>query len=92
MTSDRAKAYGRIVKTLEDNGSFKLQSIERDRIREAADILFFADRTSEDSDLAVTDVRVLAEHLVEAERWEEWQAQRLLEDINACGPVGAPVA
>jgi hypothetical protein len=92
MTSDRAKAYGRVVKTLEDKGSSKLAPLECDRIREAADIVFFAERPSEDSELAVTDVRVLAEHLIEADRWEEWQAQQLIDDLAGCGPVAEPVA
>jgi hypothetical protein len=92
MTSDRAKAYGRVVKTLGDKGSSKLQPLERDRIREAADVLFFSERTDDAAELSATDVRVLAEHLVEAGRWEEWQAQRLVDDIAACGPaVPAPV-
>ena len=89
MTSERAKAYGRVVKTVDDKGASKLLDHEQDRIREATDALFFSELMDEDAELACTDVRVLAEHLVEAGRWEEWQAQKLIDDVAACGP--APV-
>jgi hypothetical protein len=42
MTSDRTQAYGRVVRTLEDLGPAKLQPVEQERIREAADNLIFA--------------------------------------------------
>ena len=92
MTSTRAKAYGRVVRTVDDKGASKLHVHEQDRIRGAIDALFFTEQMDDDAELACTDVRVLAEHLVEAGRWEEWQAQKLIDDVGACGPtpVSAP--
>ena len=37
MTSERTQAYGRVIKTLEDLGPSKLQPVEQERIRDAAD-------------------------------------------------------
>ena len=42
MTPDRARAYGRVVKTVSELGTSKLLPAERDRIRTAADLLVFA--------------------------------------------------
>ncbi len=88
MTSDRAKAYGRIVATIDELGATKLQPEEVARVRTAADTLLF----SEDLDgagarEAIADAENLAHSLVESERWTEERAQRLLDDLTACGPV-----
>jgi hypothetical protein len=90
MTSERTQAYGRVVKTLDDLGPTKLQPGEVERIREAADTLIFAS-TPEEIRPAMDDVRELAAHLVETERWTDERAETLVRDIEACGPV-APVA
>ena len=86
MNSERTQAYGRVVKTLEDLGPTKLQPAEQDRIREAADTLIFASGL-EEARAALEDVDVLAESLVTSDRWSEERAQKLVEDILACGPV-----
>ena len=88
MTSERAQAYGRIVATIEDLGATKLQPVEVERIRAAADTLLF----SEDLDApgardALADAEALAHALVEADRWTEERAHRLFEDLAATGPV-----
>ena len=95
MTSDRAKAYGRIVATIDELGATKLQPEEVARIRTAADTLLF----SEDIDgpggagirEALADAEDLLYGLSESGRWTEERAQRLLDDLAACGPV-APTA
>jgi hypothetical protein len=92
MTSERAKAYGRVVRTVDDKGASKLLGHEQDRIREAIDALFFSELLDDATELASTDIKVLAEHLVEAGRWEEWQAQKLIDDVTACGPVPVTAA
>lgn len=93
MTSERAQAYGRVVHTLDRKGSSRLRPGEQQRVRDAADSLFFTDDPAgADAEFARADVGVLAEHLVESERWEEPEAHQLLEDVRACGPVAAPVA
>ena len=90
MTTERTQAYGRVIKTLEDLGPAKLQPAEQDRIREAADTLIFAADLDE-ARAALEDVDALAEHLVESGRWTSERADRLVQDLLACGPV-TPVA
>ena len=90
MTTERTQAYGRVIKTLEDLGPAKLQAAEQDRIREAADTLIFATDLDE-ARAALEDVDALAEHLVESGRWTSERADRLVQDLLACGPV-TPVA
>ena len=88
MNSERTQAYGRVVKTLEDLGPAKLQPLELDRVREAADTLIFASGV-EETRAAMEDVDALAEHLVASDRWSEERARQLVEDLLACGPVTA---
>ena len=89
MTSERAQAYGRVMRTLDDVGPAKLLDSERERIRAAADTLFFAEDlgTDEEARAAVADMTALARHLVDSERWLEESARRLLYDVLACGPL-----
>jgi len=93
MNSERSQAYGRVMRTLEDVGPAKLLDSERERIRAAADTLFFSEDLGTDADAraAVADMSALARHLVESERWIDESASRLLQDLTACGPL-QPVA
>lgn len=86
MTSDRTQAYGRVIKTLEELGPAKLQPVEQDRIREAADNLIFAASLDEARE-ALLDIEALAEHLVASGRWTAERADQLVTDLLACGPV-----
>jgi hypothetical protein len=81
------------MRTLEDLGPAKLLDSERDRIRVAADTLFFAEDLGSDAEGrdAVSDMTALARHLVESERWLDESARKLLQDVLATGPL-APVA
>ena len=81
------------MRTLEDLGPAKLTENERERIRNAADTLFFAEDLGTDAEArdAVSDVTALARHLVESERWIDESARKLLSDVLATGPL-APVA
>jgi hypothetical protein len=90
MNSERTRAYGRVVQTLEDLGPSKLQAAEQERIREAADTLIFATDLDE-ARAALEDVDALAEHLIATGRWGDERADQLVQDLLACGPV-APVA
>ena len=81
--ADRALAYGRVVKTLDDLGPTKLLADEQETIRSAADALLF----EEDGYEALTEVEDLAERLVEAERWTPERARALVDDVAACGPL-----
>ncbi len=88
MNTERAQAYGRIVKTLEDLGPAKLQPAEKQSVRDAADTLIFATDIDE-ARAALEDVDALAEHLVASGRWSDERAQELAGDLMACGPVTA---
>jgi hypothetical protein len=91
MTSERTKAYGRVVQTLDKVGPTKLLPAEMDRIREAADTLFFASETGETRD-ALCDIGALAEHLVSSGRWLEDTVDQLVKELLACGPAPVPAA
>jgi hypothetical protein len=92
MNSERTQAYGRIVKTLEDLGPAKLLVTEQERIRDAADTLIFASGPDDHVVAALDDVRALADHLAETDRWTEERAAQLIRDLSDCGPLAAPVA
>ena len=88
MTSERANAYGRVVATIEDLGATKLQDSEVQRLRDAADTLLFSETLDAPGARdALDDVEALTRHLIDSDRWTEERAQRLFDDVAACGPV-----
>jgi hypothetical protein len=90
MTSLRAIAYRRVVKTLRDLGAAKLWPAEQACIREAADALLFCrDLDEDDARRALAAVTALADELIDAQRWTPLRALQLLDDIWACGPRAA---
>jgi hypothetical protein len=90
MTSMRTVAYRRVMRTLRGLDAPALFPTEQDRVREAADALLFA-RDLDDGDMrsALAEVAVLADELIDAERWMPRRARQLLDDIWACGPYPA---
>ncbi|MEA2128313.1 MAG: hypothetical protein QOJ85_1204 [Solirubrobacteraceae bacterium] len=82
MDTDRSKAYGRVVKTLDDLGPAKLTDAEQTVIRTAADALLF-DGDAYDELAAVED---LAQTLVDGGRLSAERARLLVDDVAACGP------
>jgi hypothetical protein len=88
MTSERAQAYGRVMKQLEELGDAKLQPAEQSRIREAADTLLFCEEASRpECNDALEDVEALVDMLLDADRLTDERARRLLDDVSACGPL-----
>ncbi len=88
MNPERAQAYRRVIETLAELGAAKLQPAEQERIRYTADNLilcadFFDDDSARDS---LEDTELLCEVLVQSGRWERSTADRLIEDLRACGP------
>jgi hypothetical protein len=87
MNSERSQAYGRVMKALADLGPAKLHADEQELIREAADTLLF----TEDADAqdALDRVDELASRLVYSGRLLEETADRLVSDLEDCGPAPA---
>jgi hypothetical protein len=88
MTPERSQAYGRLMKTVSATGEGALEPAEQEILREAADALFFCEDISLDDDASQALARVsdLAGQMVGAERWEPEFAERVMEDLEACGP------
>lgn len=89
MSPERTEAYRRVMHTLAELGPTKLQPVEQDRVRYTADNLIlcadlFEDDAARDS---LEDTELLFEVLVQSGRWERVTADRLIEDLRACGPV-----
>jgi hypothetical protein len=93
MTSERAKAYGRVVNTLDALGPSKLLPEEQVLVRESADVLFFCEDLAQDvpARQALAGCRELGRSLVDSGRWLEETARDFVADIVQCGPL-LPVA
>jgi hypothetical protein len=88
MNPERANAYSRVTHTLAELGPTKLQPSEQDRIRYTADTLIFCADLFEDDAArdSLEDTELLCEVLVQSGRWERATAERLIDDLRACGP------
>jgi hypothetical protein len=91
MTSQRAEAYGRVMKTIADLTTAKLHPAEEATLRDAADCLLFCQDFSEDVDAneALAKAGRLRVRLEDAERLTAETLDTLLFDIQACGPAAA---
>ena len=87
MNSERSQAYGRVMKTLADLGPAKLHDDEQALIRDAADELLFTEDAGAEKVLDRVDE--LAGRLVDAGRLLEETADKLLSDLEDCGPTPA---
>ena len=78
-----------MLRILDGPESGDLRRDEADRIREAADALFFCEDLEVDSSArdAADEIADLAVDLVESGRWSEEAAEELVSDVLACGPV-----
>jgi hypothetical protein len=94
MTSDRARAYGQVVKIVDELGPSKLLPAECDRIRTAADLLLFARDLIHDLEArdALLDADALCRDLVDSGRWEFTTADRLADHLFACAPWPEPAS
>jgi hypothetical protein len=79
------------MKTLADLGPAKLHAAEEATLREAADSLLFCEDFSDDDGAhqALAKAGRLRVRLEEAERLTAEALDRLLFDIQACGPAAA---
>lgn len=87
MNSERSQAYGRVMKTLSDLGPAKLHDDEQQLIRDAADTLLFTDDRG--ADPVLDSVDQLASRLVDSGRLLEETAEKLMSDLEDCGPEPA---
>jgi len=87
MNSERAQAYGRVMKTLNDLGPSKLHADEQELIRDAADTLLFTEDATAEQALGRVDE--LAGRLVDSDRLLAETADQLLRDLEDCGPAPA---
>ena len=89
MTSERARAYARVMMTLRDIGHAKLRSSEQAVTRLAADSLLFCADIVDDrcARAAFVDFDAMREHLVATGRWTAQRAAQLADDVWACGPA-----
>lgn len=87
MNSERSQAYGRVMKTLSDLGPAKLHDDEQQLIRDAADALLFTEDAGADPVLDRIDQ--LASRLVDSGRLLEETADKLISDLEDCGPEPA---
>ena len=89
MNSERAQAYGRVTKLVEDLSGSKLHAAEQQIIRDAADSLFFCEDLSSDPEAqrALGEFEKLVDSMVENERFTPETAGRLQADVEGCGPL-----
>jgi hypothetical protein len=89
MTSERARAYARVMLTLRDIGPVKLRSSEQAVTRLAANsLLFCADIVNDRSARAAfSDFDEMRQHLVATGRWTAQRAAQFADDVWACGPA-----
>jgi hypothetical protein len=88
VTPERSKAYGRLMEAISVPGEAALEPSEQQVLREAGDALFFCEDIALDDDArdALARVSDLAGQLVGSERWDPELAERVLQDLEACGP------
>jgi hypothetical protein len=93
MTSERAQAYGRLMKTLRDLRGAKLHSKEEETVREAADTLFFCEDLDGDTtaETALSAFHELVDRLLDSDRITPEMAHRLTAQVEDCGPFVAVV-
>ena len=94
MTTNRARAYGRVMNLIDELGPAKLHADEQQAIRDAADALLFAFDITTDADAkaALNHLDDVMDKLVESERLLADRAQAILDLVEACGPQTEPLA
>ena len=94
MTTNRARAYGRVMTLIEELGPAKLHADEQQAVRNAADaLLFTTDVASDPEAKAVLDhLDGVMDRLVENERLLPETSDRILDAVEACGPQTEPLA
>ena len=94
MTTNRARAYGRVMSLIEELGPAKLHTDEQQTVRDAADALLFCADIASDQDAkdALDRLDDVMQTLVDGERFLPETADGLLEAVEACGPHTEPLS
>jgi hypothetical protein len=93
MTTNRARAYGRVMTLIDELGPAKLHADEQQAIREAADALLFALDVATDPGAkeALDELDQVIDRLVANERLISETADTILDAVEACGPATEPL-
>jgi hypothetical protein len=77
------------MRVVSAEGPERLEPHEQAVLREAADALFFSEDIAGDPEAgdALAHANDLAGNLVGAERWTPEHAERVLQDLERCGPA-----
>ena len=94
MTTNRARAYGRVMTLIEELGPAELDAHEQQAIRDAADALLFSPDVASDDEAkaALNGLDDVVERLLAADRLAPETADALLDAVEACGPQTEPLA
>ena len=94
MTTNRARAYGRVMTLISQLGPAKLHDDEQQSVRDAADALLFTTDVASDAEAkaALDRLDAVMGRLVENERLIPETADALLDAVEACGPQTEPLA
>jgi hypothetical protein len=94
MTTNRARAYGRVMSLIDELGPAKLHADEQQAIRDAADALLFTIDVSSDPDAraALNHLDDVMQRLVESERLIPETSDTILDAVEGCGPQTEPLA
>ena len=94
MTTNRARAYGRVMNLIEELGPAKLHADEQQAVRDAADALLFTTDVASDADAkaALNHLDDVMQRLVDGERLIPETSDAILDAVEACGPQTEPLA
>ena len=94
MTTNRARAYGRVMSLLDELGPAKLHAPEQQAIRDAADALLFCFDVGSDDEAKTALERLdeVMDVLVTGERLLPTTADEILDAVEGCGPQTEPLA
>ncbi|HEX8206586.1 MAG TPA: hypothetical protein VF587_11055 [Solirubrobacteraceae bacterium] len=94
MTTNRARAYGRVMSLIEELGPAKLHADEQQAVREAADALLFSTDVASDPEAkaALSRLDETMDRLVANERLMPETSDAILDAVEGCGPQTEPLA
>ena len=94
MTTNRARAYGRVMTLIEELGAAKLHADEQQAIRDAADALLFSTDVASDEEAktALNHLDDVMQRLVDTDRLLPETADAILDAVESCGPQTEPLA